>query len=351
MEQQEIMRKPIQNKIKNILMIIFLIIVITILHYSKSLGLSDFHDFYRRLYYIPIVFGAFKFRLRGGFIISTIIVILYAPHRLVYFQRINLEIINQFLESGMFMFMGLITGYLVEQEYKREKKLEFQLIKMANLENYTHNILESIDCGVIAIESNGSTMIANRQVKKILGDKENVDMFLHKTGMFKYVEKILSKEKQVVKKEVNYINNHNEKLYIRLKFYPIENTSNTLEGAVIVLKDITMIKQLENQVKLGEKLAAIGELASGVAHEIRNPLAIIKTISQTLYKDCNDNELKECLTIIHHEIDRANKVIKEILDFAKPVKSKYSLLNLEIIINDIMIITRRYAKHENINLV
>lgn len=333
------------------IVIVLLLLIITILHYSTRLRPWGIHDFYRRLYYIPIILAAFKFRLRGGFIVSTLVVLIYAPHLLTYFGELNIEVINQFLESGMFMIIGLITGYLVEQDYKRGKALEHQVIKIANLENYTHNILESIDSGVMAFKADGSFNTMNKKIEKILGNKEEVVKFLVQEDMVKQINRVLSGKEKVIKQELRYTIGKDHEIYLEITIYPIINTSKVEEGAVVVVQDVTTVKRLEADVKRGERLAAVGQLASGIAHEIRNPLGIIKTISQTINQDVEDEEIKEGLDIIQHEIDRANKVIKGILDFARPNKIQDCIINLEKLIGELVIVTRKFAQQQNVDLV
>lgn len=336
---------------KSKLVIILLIFVITALHYSAQLRPWGIHDLYRRLYYIPIILGAFKFRLRGGFIVSVLVVVVYAPHLIIYFEEINLEVINQFLESAMFMIIGLITGYLVEQDYKRAKALEYQIVKLANLENYTHNILESIDSGVMAFDASGNLSTVNRKTEKILGSKNEAKKFLNQEPIMKELNQILLGKEKVIKRKFVYNNEENKEIYIEMTIYPIENSSKVQEGAVIIIQDLTMVKKLESQVRRGERLAAVGQLASGVAHEIRNPLGIIKTISQTINQDVKDEEIKEGLDIIEHEIDRANKVIKGLLDFAKPNKIQDYTIDLKKILEELVMVTRKFAQQQKVDLI
>lgn len=336
---------------KSKLVIILLLILITVLHYSTRSALWGLHDFYRRLYYLPIILGAFKFRLRGGFIVSTLVVLIYAPHLLIYFGEINIEVINQFLESGMFMIIGLITGYLVEQDYKRGKALEYQVVNLANLENYTHNILESIDSGVMAFEADGQLRTVNRQIERILGKQEDIKRFIAQEGIAEEINKVLLGKEKIIKRELSYDKDKEQQIYIEMTIYPIENMSNIREGAVVVVQDKTTVKKLEDQVRRGERLAAVGQLASGIAHEIRNPLGIIKTISQTINQDVRDEDLKEGLDIIEHEIDRANKVIQGLLDFAKPNKIQDCRIDLGKLLEELVLVTRKFGKQQKVELI
>lgn len=340
-----------RDKKQSLLVLIIMLLIITSLHYFSQTNRWVLHDFYRRLYYLPIIYGAFKFRLQGGFIVSTLVVLIYAPHMITYFGRINIEVINQFLESGLFMVVGLITGYLVEEDYKRGKTLENQIIKLVNLENYTHNILDSIDSGVIAFNSCGGLQSINRKIENILGDRKDINRFIMKVNLIEDINKILFGNERFIKKEFSYQKDEKQELFLELTIYPIINISNVKEGAVIVLQDLTKVKMLEGQIRRTEGLAAIGQLASGIAHEIRNPLGIIKTISQTIHQDVKDSDLKEALIIIQHEIDRANRVIRSLLDFAKPNKIKIYKININTLMEELVIVTRKLGQQQNVELI
>ena len=118
---QEKMGDTLKQTKKDKITIGLLIAIISALHYFTLVGYWPIHDFYRRLYYLPIILSAFKFRLRGGFIASLVVVFIYAPHLAFYFGEINMQVINQFLELGMFMIIGMITGYLVEKDHQKRK--------------------------------------------------------------------------------------------------------------------------------------------------------------------------------------------------------------------------------------
>jgi len=133
-----------KNNRKTLIFICVSVIIITLLHYFTLVPKTDLHDFYRRLYYIPIIVAAFKFRLRGGILTSIGVSLLYAPHMTVYFGVIDIEVLNQILEIIMFIVIGIVTGFSVESDYKKKKLLEIQVKQHTDLENYTQNILDSI---------------------------------------------------------------------------------------------------------------------------------------------------------------------------------------------------------------
>ncbi|AKL96730.1 signal transduction histidine-protein kinase AtoS [Clostridium aceticum] len=335
---------------KSKLFIVFLILIITAFHYFTGSQRWVLHDFFRRLYYLPIILGAFQLRLKGGLIVSAVVVLLFAPHLVIYFGEINLEVINQFLEIGMFMIIGLITGYLVEKDYKRKKLLEHQIVKLTDLENYTYNILNSIDSGVIAFDSEGNITSTNKQADNILGKDQAIKQFFQQHQLLKEVKKVLQEENKGLKKEISYLKDEDKEIHLNVTLHPLKNISNRTQGVVAVVEDFTVIKKLETQVRRGERLAAIGQLASGIAHEIRNPLGIIKTISQTLQQEMKEEDLREGLEIIEDEIDRANRVIKGLLDFSRPNKIQVKKFELGDLLKELLRITKKFGEQQGVDI-
>ena len=329
--------------------IIALILIITLLHYSTHSVRMPLHDFYRRLYYLPIILAAFKYRLKGGFFASLAIVMLYAPHTLFYFGVINLEVINQFLEAGMFMVVGLITGFLVEADYQKRSLLEDKISQLADLENYTHNVLNSIDSGVVSLDRVNRITTINKSALELFHNKSRVLEYMSQIHFLKPLEAILAGEMQHYSREANILaSGRSVNLFIAA--YPLKNIEGAIEGVVIVLQDVTKVKQLQEQLQRSERLSAIGQMASGIAHEIRNPLGIIKTISQTINKEVRDQGLKEGLTIIEDEINRANKVIKELLDFAKPYRLNMQEIGVNSFLKELLSISNRMKELKHINI-
>lgn len=341
---------------KDLLLIGISITIITFLHYFTISTKWDIHEFYRRLYYVPIILSAFKFRLKGGIITPMIIGILYAPHLFIYFGEIDIAILNQFLEIIMFTIVGVITGFLVESDFNKKKLLELQIKRLTNLENYTRNILDSITNVVIATDNDFNIQSINQEGSKLFGlSVDNINKKLSSIFIdYKRIEQLITNamENKAYSEsiETSCRTSNNKIIDVKLLVYPLRNIVNKIEGVVIVLEDITELRKLENQVRRAEKLSAVGELASGVAHEIRNPMGIIKTISQTIHKEIEDKEIKEGIAIIIHEIDRANKVIKELLDFAKPTIQQIKLYSLDQLIREILLITTKFAQQHKVNI-
>ncbi len=106
--------------------------------------------------------------------------------------------------------------------------------------------------------------------------------------------------------------------------------------ALFLVKDVTELRVLENQMKQNEKLAAVGTLAAGIAHEIRNPLAGISGSIQMLSQDSTDPTQKKLMNIVLREIDRLNLLITEFLEYAKPASPPDSEINLAKVLDEVL---------------
>ena len=340
---------------KDLLFLGLLIICVTGLHYLTIGKPWAIHDFYRRLYYIPIILGAFKFRLRGGVLVASIISLLYLPHVLLIWGYENIGFINQVLEITMFLFIGSTTGYLVERLYRNNILLSEQLERITEMEILNENILNSMTNALFALNKEKEFKIINHAAKDLYKDiRINTKFNGQIGGIFKYLDQPLD---DVIQSKTDYyydtvrVEKEGVLVVSKVKIYPLMNEKNENMGAVVLIEDITEIHQLEEEIRRAEKLSAVGVMASGVAHEIRNPLGIVKTIAQTIIGSDNLSEVhQEGLGIIIAEVDRANHVIKEILDFTKVEKGELAQENLHDIIKEVVVLTEKYSKDRSVDL-
>lgn len=330
-----------------------LIALITFLHYSNLLAEWEIHIFFRKLYYIPIILSSFKYRLKGGLISSIIISLLYAPHLSIFGSNLNIALINQYLEIALFLTIGFITGRLVEMDYEKQKSLEKKVVEITKLQNYTKNIVDSINSGVISTDINFNITSINKEGKDILGLDDDIEINIVEVLNDKDVIDILNQVKVQKQQFTNIkttINISGEEKFLLLTISPLLNIVGKVQGIVIIMQDKSREKYLEAQAVRSDRLASIGELASGIAHEIRNPMGIIKTISQTLLEEQEKEDMEEGLEIIIREVDRANKVINGILNFAKPNNSEIKEISLNQTLEEVVLITNNYASKQNISI-
>jgi two-component system NtrC family sensor kinase len=128
------------------------------------------------------------------------------------------------------------------------------------------------------------------------------------------------------------------------------NTFNLMVAA-IVERDNKLKEQTQKQIAQSEKLASLGRLASGIAHEINNPLTGVLTYSSVLLEDLRDTEYREDLDVIVGETLRCRKIVQEILDFARETRLEKARVNLNRVIHDALSILEKNFNFQNIKIV
>ncbi len=122
-------------------------------------------------------------------------------------------------------------------------------------------------------------------------------------------------------------------------------------GQMLILRDLGEIRRLQDEVRRQEKLAALGGLAAGVAHEIRNPLSSIKGMATFLAAQFEDgSESKQAAGVMIQEVDRLNRVITELLDFARPTDLKVTATDLAPLLTRSIQLIQKEAANLNIRI-
>lgn len=127
----------------------------------------------------------------------------------------------------------------------------------------------------------------------------------------------------------------------------LRNGSGKVIGAVALFKDQSETRQLQKQLLRADRLAALGELAAGIAHDIRNPLTSIRGFVQYLQKTKDPLELQEYAPLIIREVDGLNRIIGELLEFAKPYPPRYSLVQVNDLIQEVLSLVKTRAEKQN----
>lgn len=260
---------------------------------------------------------------------------------LTYTQEFNSVLILPFEVSGRLT--GVLTiGSRKSYAYRDEDIIGLQIIatqiasidtmfkNLIKLKGFTERILESMNSGVLIFNPQGKLSYANQEVKLMLThpfpegwDISNIDNENLPKVLIDVIKEVL--ETKITHEDTKLrIKTGGQKRTLTINAFPIRNeTGRDIDGIACFIKDVTRITELEEQLMRADKLSAIGVLAAGVAHEIRNPLTGMKMIVQLLESDFSeDDSHREPLGIIQREIDRLESIIGNLLDFARPSKPK-----------------------------
>lgn len=239
------------------------------------------------------------------------------------------NILGQFIEE---IIEQLFARYGILHQEAQMKELSSDrdrlAAKLESNQQYLKNILHSSDAAIMVIDPQERFIAWNKGAEDIFGYTEEEILGQHSSFLLPEGEKYLlelEKIKHVVEEEGYLKITETERKTKSGKIIPVELNvtklpSNNGEyiGRSVIIKDSTQVKKLQQQIDQSEKLAVIGQLAAGVAHEIGNPLTSISSIVQILQRRANDPFFTEQLANIRSNIDRISKIVRELVDFSRP---------------------------------
>ncbi|OEG00260.1 hypothetical protein BHF71_05650 [Vulcanibacillus modesticaldus] len=243
-------------------------------------------------------------------------------------------------------FIGIVSSFIDISEQKR----------LAKVEMHSKIMLDHISDGVIRVDNNGVINGFNRgaelmtgfKTEEVLGKKYD-DIFIKRKTMFTKLTYTLNTGKEYnYKKEI--FTQDGKKIHLMITTKILRDEEGNQIGAMGIYKDITHLEELTYQIQRADKLAVVGELAAGTAHEIRNPLTSIKGFIQLLETQIEDKEKKRYISLILKEINNINEIIKEMLLLAKPSKPSKTVVSINQTINDIVSFMKSDAVLKNVEI-
>lgn len=196
-------------------------------------------------------------------------------------------------------------------------------LRMGKLQAFTDSLVSSLPVGLIATDGSRTIQVYNDAAQEIFG-LEETDVLGEEPQacLTEEIALVFSGHADTEKgqqKEVEYISGSGTKRSLHLASQVVLTKNGDFSGEVLLVRDLTELKHLEREVQRNERLAALGKMAAGVAHELRNPLSSVKGLA-LLLKSIVGYSAKgvETAEILIKEVERLNRSIGELLDYAKP---------------------------------
>jgi two-component system, sporulation sensor kinase E len=236
------------------------------------------------------------------------------------FPLTNINILSTLLVLGATIIVLIL--YILEQ--LDQKKIVQQRIEILESEHRYNSLFDLNPEGVFVIGPNRNFIKANQSIEKITGYTFEELQSMPYTDLLKEteVERSLSFLVRVMQGEtikhpltIYHKDGHDVELEITSIPYSIKNNITAVIG---IAKDMTAIKESQEYKQRAQTLAYVGELAAGLAHEIRNPLTSIKGFAQLLNSQDETNETNHFLGIMLRETERINFIISQLMILARP---------------------------------
>jgi PAS domain S-box-containing protein len=235
------------------------------------------------------------------------------------------------------------TTEMEEKIAQKEEVIRQLTRRLEDVKNFTESIIQSIGSGIIITEMNDAITYINKAGERILGYGKE-ELMGRPFGIFSLKEKqsaipsFLNNPDDMDTRKEGWMRrkDHTE---FPVGFTINNHLSNRGEkiGKIVVFRDLTNVYKIQEEILRMDRLVSLGKLASGIAHELRNPLAGIKTTAQALGEEMSeDDSRREYLHRITKEIDRLNDLLKTFFSFAKPQNLNLAHCHIRDIINEII---------------
>jgi two-component system sensor histidine kinase PilS (NtrC family) len=226
------------------------------------------------------------------------------------------------------------VGFVVDTFHElvsklREKERELEALRSlaeeraSSVELYNEDIIQSVPSGVVSFDQDLKLTRINASALKILdmpAIKEAQLAGRDYAEVFKSPIREMIREQRIVERaEIAYTGSSGKRLWIGLTLSPLRDSSNSVIGRILIFTDLTELKAFQSQEELREKLSNLGEMSAGIAHELRNPLAVISGYTRILLKNV-DASLKPAVESIGKEVGVMDRIITDFLSFARPAQ-------------------------------
>ena len=257
--------------------------------------------------------------------VILVIIILFFYSLLRIITRIRkVKGTSQQKEESQVSFIVGTFHELVAKLKDKEREME-DLRKKAeeradSIESYNEDILQSVPSGVISLDRNLTITKMNSAAARILQLHVPSAIGKRYDELFREpLQGILDGKKTIERGELRYITDSGKKLHLGLAITPLLNSEKETIGRLMVFTDLTELKALESQAELRERLSSLGEMAAGMAHELRNPMAVIAGYTKLLSKKV-DPSLLHVVDSVSGEVAVMDRIITDFLSFAKPTE-------------------------------
>ncbi|HKQ32427.1 MAG TPA: ATP-binding protein [Thermodesulfobacteriota bacterium] len=260
-------------------------------------------------------------------------------------------LVSTYFHLTGFLLVAILSGYLSDRFRATGRELGESEKSLRILQNLHQNIIESLTSGMITLDLGGRIISINRTGLEILGINGEDRILGKDLGKFMsglHLEDLVSKKRE----QMLYTAPDGRMVTLGFSTSELKNTEDKTQGYIIIFQDLTEVKELEDRLRTSEKMALLGQLAAGLAHELRNPLSAISGAVEILGSDVKPTEDNlRLVRMATQEVERLNLLVEDFLILTMPIQKLTTLVDLGLIISDTVESFTKTIRRGNIEII
>jgi two-component system sensor histidine kinase PilS (NtrC family) len=261
------------------------------------------------------------------------------------------------LNTFGFFFVGLLSGSLADRARRGEARLEQATEEIADLQAFNQYVLDNLVSGLTTADAENKVVTFNRSAMVITGRSGALPIGEAAATVLQlpaeFAANFMNDLARVRSMRIDYryhrLDGRTIDLGLSVAGLPLPDGS---RGYIYTFQDVTEIKRFEQNARLQQRLAAVGEMAAGIAHEIRNPLASMSGSMQMLKEELPlTDDQAQLMDIVLKESERLNETIKSFLAYARPQRFSPQRLDLRAIVHETAMLLRNSTEVEESHII
>ena len=305
-------------------------------------------SYFASLYTLPIIAASTVQSWRGGLMVSILSSVMYAGIVIAQYQSpapeilpaVRVAVFTVGLNVFGFMAVASLSGYLAEGLRRTGAQLEQASTQLADLQAFNQHVIDSLTSGLATCDMQGRLLTFNRAAEAITVTAAGDAVGLRVVDVLQLPDSFLdlfakgAMHPELQRQEYGYRRPDGRQIELGLTSAPLI-TPRGESGFLFTFQDVTELKKKERDSRVQQRLAAVGEMAAGIAHEIRNPLASMAGSIQILRDELPlTADQSQLMDIVLRESDRLNDTIRSFLSFARPQRTAVADLDVRQILTD-----------------
>ena len=313
------------------------------------------------LYLIVILYGAILYERRGALWAATLSTLAYGAllatsvHGAALgvqesFSSLGGPLQNWLVQAGAFYLTGALGSFLSREASRTGRALDRSKSDLERLRELHEQTVTSLGSGILTTDEEGRVTSWNPEAVRITGTESGWAMGRDVESLLPGAREFLAEsghrgesQRESPRRRIAYMRPGGEEVFLGARAWDLESRDGRSRGYVLIFQDVTRVVAMEQELRASERLAAVGEMAARIAHEVRNPLASISGSIQLLGAEgegVGREESARLMEIVLGETDRLNVLITYFLQYSRPAPPRFEEVNLHECLQDMLNLLR-----------